>query len=145
MRSGIGPAAHLLNLDISVLEDSPGRLPVTGSSSRVCDLRFEGGFEAMRMNIKTHGVSNAQGDSSGLWPGRPENGLSAGAVPSSFNRSTLPLGVSSFFSSRKAEMFSVRVGKLVGRHQIAPELSPSKTREGLVRGFVCATALALEM
>ena len=32
-------------------------------------------------------------------------------------------------------------GKLLGRHQIAPELSPSKTVEGLVGGVASATAL----
>lgn len=32
-------------------------------------------------------------------------------------------------------------GKLLGRHQIAPQLSPSKTIEGTVGGIVCATLL----
>ena len=32
-------------------------------------------------------------------------------------------------------------GKLVGRHQIAPALSPSKTVEGFVGGVACATLL----
>jgi phosphatidate cytidylyltransferase len=32
-------------------------------------------------------------------------------------------------------------GKLLGRHQVAPELSPSKTWEGLVGGVASATAL----
>ena len=32
-------------------------------------------------------------------------------------------------------------GKLLGRHQVAPELSPSKTWEGLVGGVLSATAL----
>ena len=32
-------------------------------------------------------------------------------------------------------------GKLLGRHKIAPDLSPSKTVEGFIGGVVCATAL----
>lgn len=32
-------------------------------------------------------------------------------------------------------------GKLLGRHKVAPELSPSKTVEGLAGGVLCATAL----
>jgi phosphatidate cytidylyltransferase len=32
-------------------------------------------------------------------------------------------------------------GKLLGRHQIAPQLSPSKTVEGTVGGIACATLL----
>jgi phosphatidate cytidylyltransferase len=32
-------------------------------------------------------------------------------------------------------------GKLLGRHQIAPDLSPSKTIEGFIGGVICATAL----
>ena len=32
-------------------------------------------------------------------------------------------------------------GKLVGRHPIAPAVSPSKTWEGLIGGAICATAL----
>lgn len=32
-------------------------------------------------------------------------------------------------------------GKLLGRHKIAPSLSPSKTVEGLVGGVACATAI----
>lgn len=36
-------------------------------------------------------------------------------------------------------------GKLLGRHQIAPELSPLKTREGLIGGVLSATALGAGM
>jgi phosphatidate cytidylyltransferase len=32
-------------------------------------------------------------------------------------------------------------GKLLGRHRIAPDVSPSKTVEGFIGGVVCATAL----
>jgi phosphatidate cytidylyltransferase len=32
-------------------------------------------------------------------------------------------------------------GKLLGRHRIAPDLSPSKTVEGFLGGIICATAL----
>jgi phosphatidate cytidylyltransferase len=32
-------------------------------------------------------------------------------------------------------------GKLLGRHPIAPAVSPSKTWEGLIGGAICATAL----
>jgi len=36
-------------------------------------------------------------------------------------------------------------GKLLGRHKIAPELSPSKTVEGFVGGMVCATLLGASL
>jgi phosphatidate cytidylyltransferase len=34
-------------------------------------------------------------------------------------------------------------GKLLGRHKIAPTLSPSKTIEGLVGGMVTASVLGM--
>jgi phosphatidate cytidylyltransferase len=36
-------------------------------------------------------------------------------------------------------------GKLLGRHKIAPALSPSKTVEGFVGGILCATLLGMAL
>jgi phosphatidate cytidylyltransferase len=36
-------------------------------------------------------------------------------------------------------------GKLLGRHKIAPDLSPSKTIEGFVGGIICATVLGASL
>ena len=40
-----------------------------------------------------------------------------------------------------SDVFQFIWGKLVGRHKVAPTLSPSKTIEGLVGGVICAAAL----
>jgi phosphatidate cytidylyltransferase len=40
-----------------------------------------------------------------------------------------------------SDVFQYVCGKLFGRHQIAPAVSPSKTVEGFVGGIACATAL----
>lgn len=40
-----------------------------------------------------------------------------------------------------SDVFQYIFGKLLGRHQIAPTISPSKTWEGFVGGVICATLL----
>ncbi len=43
--------------------------------------------------------------------------------------------------SQSSDVLQYVWGKLLGRHKIAPTLSPSKTVEGMIGGVACATAL----
>lgn len=48
-----------------------------------------------------------------------------------------------FLVTAATDGFSQVVGQLVGRHKLAPRISPAKTIEGLVGGLVAACAVAL--
>jgi len=41
--------------------------------------------------------------------------------------------------------FSQAIGQLLGRHQLAPRISPNKTIEGMIGGFCCAMLLAVAL
>ena len=46
---------------------------------------------------------------------------------------------------QSSDIFQYVCGKLAGRYKIAPEVSPSKTVEGLIGGVACATALGASL
>jgi len=47
--------------------------------------------------------------------------------------------------SQTSDVLQYVWGKLAGRHKIAPEISPSKTVEGLIGGIACATILGASL
>ncbi len=47
--------------------------------------------------------------------------------------------------SQTSDVLQYVWGKLAGRHKIAPEISPSKTVEGLIGGIACATVLGASL
>lgn len=48
-----------------------------------------------------------------------------------------------FLITISSDVFALYCGKLFGRHKLAPEISPNKTVEGAVGGFVCCIGVLL--